>query len=139
MALGAILLSQGLVTNEQLEQAAREQARGGERLEQTIARLGFASTEQVMRALADELAMPFVRLDETEFDEEAVRAVPPRLVFKLRAIPIRFKSPQPPPGRGKRARAARMGGPRTRRRSWRSCGSLSARSWAGSGATSCSA
>ncbi len=91
MALGAILLSQGLVTNEQLEHAAREQARGGERLEQTIARLGFASTEQVMRALADELAMPFVRLDETEFDEEAVRAVPPRLVFKLRAIPIRFE------------------------------------------------
>ena len=92
MALGAILLSQGLVTDEQLEQALREQAAAGERLEQTLARLGFARTEQVMRALADELAMPFLRLDETEIDEEAVRAVPPRLVFKLRAIPVRFDS-----------------------------------------------
>ena len=92
MALGAILLSQGLVSNEQLEQALREQSRAGERLEQTIARLGFASTEQMMRALADELAMPFVRLDETEIDEEAVRAVPPRLVFKLRAIPVRVEN-----------------------------------------------
>ena len=91
MALGAILLSQGLVTNEQLDHATREQSRAGERLEHTLARLGFASTEQVMRALAEELAMPFVRLDETEIDEEAVRAVPPRLVFKLRAIPVRIE------------------------------------------------
>ena len=90
MALGAILLSQGLVSNEQLEQALREQSRAGERLEQTIARLGFASAEQVMRALADELAMEFVRLDETDIDDEAVRAVPPRLVFKLRAMPVRI-------------------------------------------------
>jgi len=90
MALGAILLSQGLLSSEQLEQATREQARAGERLEQTLARLGLATTEQVMRALADELAMPYLRLDETEIDEEAVRAVPPRLVFKLRAIPVRI-------------------------------------------------
>ena len=90
MALGAILLSQGLVSNEQLEQALREQSRAGERLEQTIARLGFASAEQVMRALADELAMEFVRLDETDIDDEAVRTVPPRLVFKLRAMPVRI-------------------------------------------------
>ena len=92
MALGAILLSQGLVNNEQLEQALREQSRGGERLEQTIARLGFASTEQVMRALADELAMPFVRLDETDIEDDAVRAVPPRLIFKLRAMPVRIEA-----------------------------------------------
>ena len=92
MALGAILLSQGLLTNEQLDQATREQTRAGERLEQTLARLGFATTEQVMRALADELAMPYLRLDETEIDEEAVRAVPPRLVFKLRAIPVRIEN-----------------------------------------------
>ncbi|MFZ4749328.1 MAG: GspE/PulE family protein [Phycisphaerales bacterium] len=90
MALGAILLSQGLLSSEQLEQATREQSRAGERLEQTLARLGLATTEQVMRALADELAMPYLRLDETEIDEEAVRAVPPRLVFKLRAIPVRI-------------------------------------------------
>ena len=38
MALGAILLSQGLLTNEQLDQATREQTRAGERLEQTLAR-----------------------------------------------------------------------------------------------------
>jgi type IV pilus assembly protein PilB len=79
------------VSNEQLEQALREQSRAGERLEQTIARLGFASAEQVMRALADELAMPFVRLDETDIDDDAVRAVPPRLIFKLRAMPVRIE------------------------------------------------
>lgn len=92
MALGAILLSQGLVNGEQLEEATREQSRAGERLEQTLARLGFATAEQVMRALADELALPFVRLDEAEIDEDALRTVPARLVFKLRAVPIRIEN-----------------------------------------------
>ncbi|MFM1803649.1 MAG: hypothetical protein RL136_528 [Planctomycetota bacterium] len=91
MSLGPLLLSHGIVTDEQLEHALREQARVGERLERTIARLGFASGEQVMRALADELAMPYVRLDEIVIDEDAVRAVPARLVYRLRAIPIRFE------------------------------------------------
>jgi len=90
VALGAILVSQGILSNEQLELALREQSRAGERLEQTLARLGIASSEQVMRALADELALPFLRLDETEIDEEAVRRVPPRAVFKLRALPVRI-------------------------------------------------
>ncbi len=89
MALGPILLSQGLLTEEQLDAARAESARSGERLEQAAARLGFASAEQAMRALAAELDLPFVRLDETEIDDEAVRLVPPRMVFRLRALPIR--------------------------------------------------
>jgi len=91
MAFGAILVSQGLVTSDQLEQVLREQTRSGERLERAVARLGFASAEQVMRALADELAMEFLRLDETEIDEDAVRAVPPRLIHRLRAMPVRVE------------------------------------------------
>ncbi|MFM7051882.1 MAG: GspE/PulE family protein [Planctomycetota bacterium] len=90
MALGAILVSQGLLSNEQLELALREQLRAGERLEQTVSRMGIASGEQVMRALADELALPFLRLDETDIDDDAVRRVPPRVVFKLRALPVRI-------------------------------------------------
>ncbi len=88
MAFGAILLSQGLVTDEQLAHAETERKRSGERLEQALARLGIASSEQAMRALADELALPFVRLDETDIDESAVELVPPRLVFRMRALPF---------------------------------------------------
>ncbi len=89
MALGAILVSQGILSDERLDEVRAEQARTGERLEQTVARLGIASAEQAMRAVADELALPFLRLDETEIDEEAVRLVPPRVVFRLRALPVR--------------------------------------------------
>ncbi|RLS92042.1 MAG: type II/IV secretion system protein [Planctomycetota bacterium] len=88
MALGAILLSQGLISDEQLAHAESERKRSGERLEQALARLGIASSEQTMRALAQELALPFVRLDETDIDDSAVELVPPRLVFRLRALPF---------------------------------------------------
>jgi general secretion pathway protein E/type IV pilus assembly protein PilB len=92
MALGPILLSQGILNAAQLEEVLREQQRAGERLEQTVARLGFASSEQVMRALAEELALPYLRLDESEIEDEAVQLVPPRIVFKLRAIPVRIRA-----------------------------------------------
>ena len=78
MALGAMLLSQGLISDEQLAHAESERKRSGERLEQALARLGIASSEQTMRALAQELALPFVRLDETDIDDSAVELVPPR-------------------------------------------------------------
>jgi general secretion pathway protein E/type IV pilus assembly protein PilB len=92
MALGAILVSQGLLSNEQLESVLAEQQRTSEKLEQVLARLGLASGEQVLRAVAEELSLPFVRLDETEIDEEAVRLVPARAVFKLRALPFRIEA-----------------------------------------------
>ena len=89
MALGAILVSQGILGAERLEEIRAEQARTGERLEQTVARLGIASAEDAMRAVAAELSLPFLRLDETAIDEDAVRLVPPRIVFRLRALPVR--------------------------------------------------
>jgi hypothetical protein len=91
MALGAILVSQGLLTSAQLEDVAAEQQRTGERLEQVLARRGLATGEQVLRAVAEELSLPFVRLDETEIDEDAVRLVPARVVFRLRAFPFRIE------------------------------------------------
>jgi general secretion pathway protein E/type IV pilus assembly protein PilB len=87
--IGEILVSQGVVTRSQVEEARREARKSGERLEQAIARLGFANTERSMRALAAELGLPFLRLDEADFDDAAVALVPPRLVFRLRAIPVR--------------------------------------------------
>ena len=87
--IGDILVSQGVVTSEQLVAARTEQSRTGDRLEQTLARLGFASAAHAMRSLAAEMGLPFLRLDEETFDDDAVALVPPRLVFKLRAIPVR--------------------------------------------------
>ena len=87
--IGDILVSQGVVTSDQLVAARAEQTRTGERLEQTLARMGYATAEHAMRSLAAEMGLPFLRLDEEVFDDEAVALVPPRLVFKLRAIPVR--------------------------------------------------
>ena len=87
--IGDLRVSQGVVTSDQLVAARAEQTRTGERLEQTLARMGYATAEHAMRSLAAEMGLPFLRLDEEIFDDDAVALVPPRLVFKLRAIPVR--------------------------------------------------
>jgi len=87
--IGEILVSQGVVSATQLDEARREMAKSGERIEHALARLGHATAEQSMRALAAELGLPYLRLDEVDFDDAAVALVPPRLVFRMRAIPVR--------------------------------------------------
>lgn len=87
MALGSILVARGILTSEQLALAEAERRTTGERIEHAIARLGFAPSQRVLETLADELALPFVRLNEWAPDIETLQSIPSRLVFKLRAVP----------------------------------------------------
>ncbi len=88
MALGSILVARGILTPEQLTLAEAERRTTGERIEHTLARLGFVPSSRVLETLADELSLPFVRLNEWTPDLETLQAVPSRLVFKLRAVPL---------------------------------------------------
>ena len=87
MALGSILVARGILSPEQLTLAEAERRATGERIEHTIARLGLAPSHRVLEVLADELSLPFVRLNDWNPDPETIQALPSRLVFKLRAVP----------------------------------------------------
>jgi type II secretory ATPase GspE/PulE/Tfp pilus assembly ATPase PilB-like protein len=89
MALGSILVARGILSPEQLTLAEAERRATGERIEHTIARLGLAPSHRVLEVLADELSLPFVRLNDWNPDPETIQALPSRLVFKLRAVPYR--------------------------------------------------
>ncbi len=57
-SFGDYLVSIGLITSDQLKKAVQEQRRGGERLEQTVVRLGYAKEELVLQCLADYFNLP---------------------------------------------------------------------------------
>ncbi|MFB3886010.1 MAG: GspE/PulE family protein [Thermodesulfobacteriota bacterium] len=76
-----------VITPDQLRKATQEQKRG-ERLEQTLVRLGFITEELVLQILADYSDLPFVDLDTYLIDENVVKMVPEEMARRHTLIPI---------------------------------------------------
>lgn len=88
MGIGTILLERGLITDEQLSHAIAEQKRTGERLDGLLVRLGYVSQREVLKAIGQQFAMPIVDLGAIEVKDEVLKALPAKLVFKQRCVPI---------------------------------------------------
>ena len=88
VGIGSILLERGLISEEQLETAIADQNRTGERLDHVLVRLGFVSSGDVLEAIGQQFAMPIVDLNNVDVDEQTLRTLPAKLVFKQRCVPI---------------------------------------------------
>jgi type II secretion system protein E len=86
MEIGEILLTQGLISREQLQQA-RKQA-NGRRLDRLVVELGYATEDQVLQALAAELGMKFVELDKLNVDAALFGRFPAREIFRHTVMPL---------------------------------------------------
>jgi hypothetical protein len=89
LPLGALLVREGLITNEQLELALIDQQGTGLRLGELLVQWGWAESSAISRALAEQYDLEFVDLDATEIDPAAVRRLPARDARRYDAIPIR--------------------------------------------------
>ena len=88
MGIGTILVERGLISESQLEEAIREQKRTGERLDHTLVRLGHVGPDGVLEAIGRQFDMPIVDLSEITVEDEVLRILPSRLVFKQLCVPI---------------------------------------------------
>jgi len=87
--LGQFLLDKGLITQEQLDEALRIQKNTTEQLGRILVDLGHVSEQDVLRAHADQLGIPFLDLDQTSVDEDVAKAIPQSVVQRYNAVPIR--------------------------------------------------
>jgi len=86
--LGRILVESGLVNSTQLSDALMRQEATGRRLGDLLIEMGAVSDEDIARALADQLGIPFVRLDEENVDPAAAKLVPRTLAVEQGCLPI---------------------------------------------------
>lgn len=86
--LGEILLSAGLITEDQLQQAIEEQKRTGLRLGESLVALGFATEEDVARTVADQTGITFVPESQLQIDYDAARLLSEAVARQYRAIPL---------------------------------------------------
>ena len=86
--LGEILLDEGLVTEAQLLAAMDEQGSRNASLGRTLVELGFLSEGQLVKALAQQVGMAYVDLDDYPVDRAAVAMVSSALCRRYTVLPI---------------------------------------------------
>jgi type IV pilus assembly protein PilB len=89
-ALGALLLRDGALTVEQLEQSLEEKKSSSKRLGQILVDNGYVTPTQVSRVLAEQHELPFVDLVREPIDMGAAGLLSESLARRYGAIPVRF-------------------------------------------------
>lgn len=84
--LGELLEQRGLLDAQRLEKALAVQKESGKRLGRVLVELGFVTAEQIGRAVADQMMLPYIELTRRDIDVDAMRALPELQARKLRAI-----------------------------------------------------
>ncbi len=88
MSITQILLHQGRLTAAQLDEAVALQNSEGLRVDRAIIKLGFLTERQLLEVMAEQLHLPLVNLAEIVIEPETLRALPSKIVYRKRLVPI---------------------------------------------------
>jgi len=88
IGFGDFLVRLGILTADQLKRALPEQKQRGERLEQTLIRLKYASEEKIMQCLADYFSLPFIDLNNYLIDEKVIEIIPEEMARRHMLVPL---------------------------------------------------
>ncbi len=83
-----ILIRRGIISPDQLAEAQQMAQQSGERLPEAITRLGYATGEDVMRAMAEQHGLDYVNLNEVVIPPAVVELVPESVARENIAIPL---------------------------------------------------
>ncbi|MDD3615025.1 MAG: GspE/PulE family protein [Lachnospiraceae bacterium] len=87
--LGDMLLSVGLLTDEQLNQALAIQKESKDRLGQVLIKNGFITESQLIEALRLQLGIDFIDLSSYSINPEMVEELPKNIARKYGVVPVR--------------------------------------------------
>jgi type IV pilus assembly protein PilB len=85
---GDILIRRGVISPDQLSEAERIAREGGGNLQDSLVRLGYATGEEVMRALAQQHRHDFIELSEISIPESVIELVPESVARENAILPL---------------------------------------------------
>jgi type IV pilus assembly protein PilB len=89
MRIGDLLIGEGLISQEQLDQALTEQRGSGMRLGYVLVKMGFVREIEITKMLARQFRVPAVDLSRFQVDEKIVKLVPPDVALKHTILPLK--------------------------------------------------
>ncbi|MFZ5603567.1 MAG: MSHA biogenesis protein MshE, partial [Pseudomonadota bacterium] len=84
--IGDLLVSKGLIIDDQLKRALDEQKRTGKKIGKVVVDLGFVSESQLLQALAAHFSYPFVDMARFRLNNELIKTLPETYARRFRAI-----------------------------------------------------
>lgn len=87
--LGDLFVREGLITEQQLQEALAESKTGGTRIGYALVKLGFVAEEELTRMLAKQYRVPAVDLDKVTVDEKILKLIPSDVAHKHLVLPLR--------------------------------------------------
>ncbi len=90
--IGQILLENGYITKQHLEDALVKQKDTGKKLGDMLLELGYVSETQLAQALSQRLKVPFIDLTTTKIEGEAVKKIPEAVAKKNTVIAFKINN-----------------------------------------------
>ncbi len=86
--LGQILKNKGVITEDELQAGLREQENTRELLGRVLTRLGYAEESDILKALSEQLDIPYVRIEPGSIDPALIRQIPAKIVTHYQLMPV---------------------------------------------------
>ncbi len=86
--LGDLLVEEGIVTEEQIQQALTAQRSTGQKMGDALIDLGIITEKQLLNFLSQQLGLPLIDLGRASVDAEAVQILPEVHARRLRAMVV---------------------------------------------------
>ena len=84
-----MLIRQGIISAEQLTDAQAVASRDDEPIVDSLVRLGYASGDEVMRAVAEQHSLEFINLEDTVIPPSTVELVPESVARENTVLPYK--------------------------------------------------
>ena len=86
--LAGLLDATGLFTEVQIGNLLAERQQSGNTITETVLSLQLAEEEQFLKAFANAMSLPFVKVSDLEIDESVIDTLPTKLIFQYNVVPI---------------------------------------------------
>jgi len=86
--LGSMLVSSGLITEDQLQKALASQKSQGGRLGSILVKMQFVQEDKLMTFLSKQYGVPYVDLSKFEINPAVIKHIPAEVAQKYRIMPI---------------------------------------------------
>ena len=90
--IGEILVSQGRITGEQLDEGLRLQQTGDRSLGQVLVSLGYISEKELAHVLSTRLNVEYVEFSESDVDPDVLKIIPQDVLVEHNAVPLRVEN-----------------------------------------------
>ncbi|MEA1963570.1 MAG: ATPase, T2SS/T4P/T4SS family [Candidatus Aerophobetes bacterium] len=86
--LSDVLLKEGFISEEEIKKAEEYQKEHGGNLSEVFIKLGIVSEDELVRALAEQLGIPHMKLTNYKLDPEIMSMLPEKVIRKNKVVPL---------------------------------------------------